>query len=167
MKKRLEGFKKLLESNQYLEEFDRTVFESIVDKIIVGGTNEDGEIDPAMITIIYKTGKKDSQDGQLFKSKRKNAKNTDEKNDNKLYPQSSNEVNNLYSYTADNTCGVHSVDTKSEIIKILHFKQFYKHYVFNEDGDGGRKKVLKNYIDVYVCIDMVCGDTRNELGSEE
>ncbi|CEM61505.1 hypothetical protein FUT79_07260 [Treponema phagedenis] len=42
---------------------------------------------------------------------------------------------------------MHSVDTKSEIIKILHFKQFYKHYVFNEDGDGGRKKVLKNYIE--------------------
>nr|DAL34956.1 MAG TPA_asm: integrase [Caudoviricetes sp.] len=41
---------------------------------------------------------------------------------------------------------MHSVDTKSEIVKILHFKQFYKHYVFNEDGDGGRKKVLKNYM---------------------
>ncbi|CJM54681.1 Uncharacterised protein [Streptococcus pneumoniae] len=64
-------------------------------------------------------------------------------------------------------CGVHSVDTKSEIVKILHFKQFYKHYVFNEDGDGGRKKVLKNYIDVYVCIDMVCGDTKGALGNEE
>lgn len=64
-------------------------------------------------------------------------------------------------------CGVHSVDTKSEIVKILHFKQFYKHYVFVEDGEGGRKKVLKNYIDVNVCIDMVCGDTKYELGSEE
>lgn len=64
-------------------------------------------------------------------------------------------------------CGVHSVDTKSEIVKILHFKQFYKHYVFVEDGEGGRKKVLKNYIDVNVCIDMVCGDTKGELGSEE
>ena len=63
-------------------------------------------------------------------------------------------------------CGVHSVDTKSEIVKILHFKQFYKHYVFNEDGEGGRKKLLKNYIDVYVCIDMVCGDTKNDLGTE-
>ena len=52
-------------------------------------------------------------------------------------------------------------------MKILHFKQFYKHYVFNEDGDGGRKKVLKNYIEVYVCIEMVCGDTKYELGSEE
>ena len=29
------------------------------------------------------------------------------------------------------------------------------------------KKVLKNYIDVNVCIDMVCGDTKYELGSEE
>lgn len=71
LKKRLEGFKKLLESNKYLEEFDRAVFESIVDKIIIGGTNDEGEIDPAMITIIYKTGKKDSQDGRLFKSRRK------------------------------------------------------------------------------------------------
>ena len=57
---------------------------------------------------------------------------------------------------------MHSVDTKSEIVKILHFKQFYKHYVFVEDGEGGRKKVLKNYIDVNVCIDMVCGDISGE-----
>ena len=62
---------------------------------------------------------------------------------------------------------MHSVDTKSEIVKILHFKQFYKHYVFVEDGEGGRKKVLKNYIDVNVCIDMVCGDTKNALESED
>ena len=65
------------------------------------------------------------------------------------------------------TCGVHSVDTKSEIVKILHFKQFYKHYVFVEDGEGGRKKLLKNYIDVNVCIDMVCGDTKNVFESED
>ena len=52
-------------------------------------------------------------------------------------------------------------------MKILHFKQFYKHYVFNEDGEGGRKKVLKNYIDVNVCIDMVCGDTKYALESED
>ena len=65
------------------------------------------------------------------------------------------------------TCGVHSVDTKSEIVKILHFKQFYKHYVFVEDREGGRKKVLKNYMDVNVCIDMVCGDTKTVFESEE
>ena len=52
-------------------------------------------------------------------------------------------------------------------MKILHFKQFYKHYVFVEDGEGRRKKLLKNYIDVNVCIDMVCGDTKNGLEREE
>lgn len=108
LKVRLEGFKKLLESNKYLEEFDRSVFESIVDKIIIGGTNPDGEIDSALITIIYKTGTKDSQSGQEFKGRRKNAKMVDEMN-NKLYPQSSNEVETLCSHTSDNECGVHSV----------------------------------------------------------
>ena len=56
---------------------------------------------------------------------------------------------------------MHSVDTKSEIVKILHSKQSYKHYVFVEDSEGGRKKLLKNY------IDMVCGDTKNIIESEE
>ena len=56
-----------------------------------------------MITIIYKTGKKDSQDGRLFKSRRKNAKEVNEETDNKLYPHSSDEVNNLCFYPMDNT----------------------------------------------------------------
>lgn len=71
MKKRLEGFKKLLESNKYFEEFDRAVFESIVDKIIIGGTNDEGEIDPAMITIIYKTGKKILRTGDYLRAEEK------------------------------------------------------------------------------------------------
>ena len=63
------------------------------------------------------------------------------------------------------TCGNDSIDTKSEIVKILHFKQFYKYYAFNEDGEGGKKKLIKNYIDVNVCIDMVCGDIKNIFGA--
>ena len=62
---------------------------------------------------------------------------------------------------------MYSVDTKSEVVKILHFKQFYKHYVFVEDGEGGKKKLLKNYIDVNVCIDMGCGDTKNVVENDE
>lgn len=104
LKKRLEGFKKLLESNKYLEEFDRAVFESIVEKIVVGGIKDDGEIDPAMITIIYKTGNKDIQNGKSFKAKRKNAKETDEMDSKKLCTQSSDDVNKLCSYSTDNAC---------------------------------------------------------------
>lgn len=101
LKKRLEGFKKLLESNKYLEEFDRTVFESIVEKIIIGGIKDDGEIGPAMITIIYKTGNKDIQDGKNFKGKRKNAKEVDKNDTKKLCLQSSDDVNKLCSYSTD------------------------------------------------------------------
>ena len=74
VKKRLAEFKQLLSSQKMLTEFDRTVFESIVEKIIVGGVNSDGEIDPAMLTIIFKTGETQNKDGKQFKSKRKNAK---------------------------------------------------------------------------------------------
>lgn len=56
----------------------------------------------------------------------------------------------------DAACGDYSVATKRGIVKILHFKQFYKHFVFVDNVDCGKKKLLKNYADVNVCIDMVC-----------
>ena len=58
-------------------------------------------------------------------------------------------------------CGDYSVATKGQYLKILHFRHFFKHFVFVPDGEGGRKKVLENYIDVDVYIDMVCVDTKN------
>lgn len=102
VKKRLTEFKHLLSSQKMLTEFDRAVFESIVEKIIVGGVNSDGEIDPAMLTIIFKTGETQNKDGKQFKSKRKNAKlETD-----KLCPQNSDEDKKLYSQGTDYTRGV-------------------------------------------------------------
>ena len=61
----------------------------------------------------------------------------------------------------------YSVATKRGIVKILHFKQFYKHFVFVENPDGGRKKILKNHADVNVCIDMVCWDTKTDFERED
>ncbi|HEL1911216.1 TPA: AAA family ATPase [Streptococcus suis] len=62
--------------------------------------NSDGEIDPAMLTIIFKTGETQNKDGKQFKSKRKNAKlETD-----KLCPQNSDEDKKMYSQGPDNTC---------------------------------------------------------------
>lgn len=62
---------------------------------------------------------------------------------------------------------MHSASTKSEIVRILHFKQFYKHIVFVNDGQGGKEKILKNYIDVNACIDMVCKDTKDDDRKED
>ena len=100
VKKRLAEFKKLLSSQKILTAFDRTVFESIHEKIIIGGVNSDGEIDPAMLTIIFKSGETKNKNGKQFKSKRKNAK----LDSNELCPQDSNEDKKLYSQVADNTC---------------------------------------------------------------
>ena len=56
LQRRLSDFKKALSHNEVLEEFDRGIFESIVEKVIVGGLDEDGNKDPYKITFIYKTG---------------------------------------------------------------------------------------------------------------
>ena len=56
LQRRIEDFKKALSQNAVLEEFDRGIFESIVEKVIVGGYDEDGNKDPYKVTFIYKTG---------------------------------------------------------------------------------------------------------------
>ena len=74
IKKRMKDFKSMLERKEVLKEFDRYVFESIVEKVIVGEIDDDGKVDPYKLTFVYKTGFKDGLNGADFKSPRKNAK---------------------------------------------------------------------------------------------
>ncbi|EJO7641764.1 recombinase family protein [Listeria monocytogenes] len=101
VKRRLREFKKTLENNEVLHEFDRHVFESIVEKVIVGGYDEDGNIDPAQLVFVYKTGFKNSLDGNQFKPARKNARGN--RKSNKLCSQTNDDVKDLCSYTSTNT----------------------------------------------------------------
>ncbi|MEB6065111.1 recombinase family protein [Enterococcus gallinarum] len=100
IKRRLRDFKKTLEQNEVLNEFDRYVFESIVEKVIVGGYDEDGNIDPAQLVFVYKTGFKNSLDGNRFKPERKNAR-------------ANRKSKNLYSHTNDENQSLCS-DTKGD-----------------------------------------------------
>lgn len=59
LKKRIAEFRKVLSKNKVLEEFDRGVFESLIEKVIVGGYDSEGNVDPYKVTFIYKTGHKD------------------------------------------------------------------------------------------------------------
>ena len=77
IKERLKQFKKILENREIIEEFNRTVFESIVDKVVVGRIDKDGTVHPYDLTFYFKTGIKDSQNSNNFKDKRKNAKDND------------------------------------------------------------------------------------------
>ena len=60
-------------------------------------------------------------------------------------------------------CGSYSVDTKDINLEILHFKQFYKHFVFDKDEEGYVKKTQKNYMDVRVVLQLVWGDTKKNI----
>lgn len=52
--KRMASLKKALSDGNILEEFDRVVFESIVEKVIVGEINDDGTVDPFKLTFVMK-----------------------------------------------------------------------------------------------------------------
>lgn len=57
-------------------------------------------------------------------------------------------------------CGDYCGNAKNGYIEILCFKHFFKHFVFTENDEKFKNKVLKNYINVSVAVDMVCGDTK-------
>ena len=103
MKKRIAEFRRTLEENEVLDTFDRYVFESIVEKVIVGGYDEDGNKDPAMLTFIYKTGFKNSLDGTNFKPPRKNSKAA--KQNAGLCSHTTDEAKSMCSYHSDDTRG--------------------------------------------------------------
>ena len=103
LQKRIADFKKALSHNEVLEEFDRGIFESIIEKVIVGGYDENGEKDPYKITFIYKTG---------FKNEIGNAKERFDKSKSvgdkakELCSHIVNEVKDVCSYVSDNTNGL-------------------------------------------------------------
>lgn len=52
--KRMSALHETLESEQVLDEFDRVVFESIIEKVLVGGFDEEGKADPYKLTFLLK-----------------------------------------------------------------------------------------------------------------
>ena len=102
LQRRISDFKKALSHNEVLEEFDRGIFESIVEKVIVGGLDEDGNKDPYKITFIYKTG---------FKNEIGNAKGRFGKSSGigdkvkKMCSDISDEIKRVCSDISVNTCG--------------------------------------------------------------
>ena len=99
LRKRLDAMRKLLSEAPILKEFDRNVFESIVEKVIVGGYDDEGNADPSMITFVYKTGFEDKKNGDDFKPPRRNSKAK------KLPSLPKNEEDKLSQLSSDEACG--------------------------------------------------------------
>lgn len=102
LQRRLADFKKALAKNEVLEEFDRGIFESIIEKVIVGGIDEDGNKDPYMLTFIYKTGMKN----EIGNAKDRFGKTNGTMDKTKeLCSHITDEVKGVCSFVSDNTCG--------------------------------------------------------------
>ncbi|MFR9712057.1 recombinase family protein [Paenibacillus sp. MB22_1] len=87
--KRLEHFRKVLQTNEVLTAFDRNVFESIVDKVIIGENPDQGSPEPYKLTFVYKTGFHNSIHSKMHKQKK----------------SLRNERGKMPSYSEHNTCG--------------------------------------------------------------
>ena len=100
LQRRVSDFKKALSENEVLEEFDRGIFESIIEKVIVGGFDEDGNKDPYKITFIYKTGLKNEIGNakERFDKSKKMGDKTKE-----LCSHIADELKGVCSYVSDNT----------------------------------------------------------------
>ncbi len=101
-KTRLREFRKVLGSGEILESFDRVVFESVVEKIVIGGYNDEGVEEPLNITFVYKTGIHSNFNGKDFKPKRKNAAAVH--NDTELCSYTSDEDKKLCLHSSSDTC---------------------------------------------------------------
>lgn len=74
---KIKEFRKLLEGKQILQEFDKEVFDSVIDHIILGGTDEKGNKNAHLLTFVFRTGISKDIDGS--KKEMKGKKNKDKK----------------------------------------------------------------------------------------
>lgn len=101
----LNKFKTLFKDNEIMPEFDKDVFELMIEKVIIGEKEQNGDINPRVITFILKSGneiKCKEDNNSIFKENL-----TAEENKNQ---QSSYEVSQNYLQPMCEPCGVRSSD---------------------------------------------------------
>ena len=77
--RRMSELRDTLEKEQVLDEFDRVVFESIIDRVIVGGYEEDGTPDPYKLTFVLKGSRAGTVPHAKEQFKEKTKKSKEEK----------------------------------------------------------------------------------------
>lgn len=163
MRKRVAMFRQTLEQNEVLDTFDRHIFESIVEKVIVGGYDSDGNKDPYMIVFVYKTGFKNSVDGKNFKPLRKNSK--ENHSPAVLCSHASNEAESMCSDSSDDTRSVlrGKLDLPQTIkVRIQHKPQAT--CTFDElSEDNLYNQILKTTLQVLLRDENVSTERKVEL----
>ena len=132
IKGKIEGIKELLKKNQIITEFDREVFNILVDKVIIGGIDENENKNPYIINFILKNNKTNNDD-EISKNEEKRAKKQD----------------------------INYIDIKDKNI-LCEVKSFQRLKIFEKDEDLFRSKKQLEYIivrivtnyDNYISLDI-------------
>lgn len=69
LESKMKSFRLAFDKNELLEEFDREIFENVIDKVIVGKVDENGKENPYSVTFVFKTGMELEEDCSTKKDK--------------------------------------------------------------------------------------------------
>lgn len=100
-RQRILDFQKVFEEQSPISSFDERLFETLVDKVIVGGYDENAEPDPWLLTFVFKTKTSKQLSGQNFKPVRKK-KNTSKEKVSELYAQARVKADEIEQHPSDN-----------------------------------------------------------------
>ena len=145
----LNKFKTLFKDNEIMPEFDKDVFELMIEKVIIGEEEQNGDINPRVITFILKSG------NEIKCEDSTNKKNSVVQNQENQ--QSSYEVSQNYLQPVCNTCGVLLGAISKRLDEIVEFSAFEDFISFERKGKNKVKRVENNKIKVTIEVDMVCG----------
>lgn len=109
---RLKEFKKAIKENRKFEKFDRTLFESLVEKVIVGGYDDEDKPDPYRLTFIFKNGFGQEINVKEIENKSKENAEKKDKGPSDVCLQTGVE---LCSNAVDDTCGVRGTHVETHL----------------------------------------------------
>lgn len=122
---KMEDIKNLLKSHDIITEFDRDVFDILVDKVIIGEIDEEGNKNPYVVSFILKSNKKD------------NSYESSEEPEKKAKKQKIRPI---------------KIEDRNVICEI---KSFQRLKIFEKDEDLFRTKKQLDYIKVKVAVNCV------------
>lgn len=122
LKSKMEEIKNLLKSHDIITEFDREIFDILVDKVIIGEIDEKGNKNPYVISFILKSSKK-SDNYELAEEPEKKVKKK----------------------------GIKPISIEDKNV-ICEIKSFQKLKIFEKDEDLFRTKKQLDYIKVKVAV---------------
>jgi hypothetical protein len=98
---RINEFRKVLAEDLEIAEFDRDIMNSLIEKVVIGATDEDGNPNPYVITYVFKAGMKFNEE---FYEKIANSSGIIEAG--KMSTYATNEKQLACTYAPNKPCGV-------------------------------------------------------------